>query len=71
MSGQRILGVMMLVAGVILLIMGLNATESVSETVNEAFTGTFSDQTIWYLIGGAVLAVGGLLLALSGGRAVR
>lgn len=67
MNSQRIGGFILLVVGVILLIIGINASESVGDQVSNFFTGQFSDKTMWYLIGGgAMAAVGVGLLAFSG-----
>lgn len=60
---MRILGVVLFVVGVILIVMGINATGSFGENVHETVTGRFSDTTTWYLIGGAAAAVAGLLLS--------
>ena len=62
----RILGIVLLIAGLILVAFGLNATDSVADSVKENFTGRYTDKTMWYLIG--VLAVAGGALALRGGR---
>jgi hypothetical protein len=66
MGGSKILGLVLLVAGAILLYFGFNATESVGEQVVEGVTGNYTDQTMWYLIGGAVAAVAGLGLLVLG-----
>jgi hypothetical protein len=63
----RILGIVLLVVGVALLAFGFNATESVADSVSEGVTGRYTDKTMWYLIGGGALAVGGVALALRGG----
>lgn len=65
---NRVLGIMMLVVGVMLLVFGLNATDSAADTVKEGLTGRYTDKTMWYLVGGGALAVGGALLAFTGGR---
>ena len=57
-----------LVVGVVLLIMGMNATGSVADRVSDTFTGRFTDKTTWYIIGGIALGLIGLLLALVGGQ---
>jgi hypothetical protein len=64
----RILGVVLLVVGLILVAFGLNSTESAADTVKEGLTGRYTDRTMWYLIGGAALAVLGGGIALIGGR---
>lgn len=64
MSGKRLIGIALLVVGVILLVMGFNATQAPVEELTESFTGRFSDETMVYLIGGAVAAVIGLVMLL-------
>lgn len=66
MHWTRILGIALLVAGLILLVMGYNASESLGEELHQEFTGRFTDDTSLYLIGGGVLAVVGLVLTLFG-----
>lgn len=66
MSGTKILGLVLVVVGAILLYFGFNATESVGEQVVEGVTGRYTDETMWYLIGGGVAGVVGLVLLLFG-----
>jgi protein-S-isoprenylcysteine O-methyltransferase Ste14 len=68
MNSQRILGIALLVAGVILLVFGLQATDSVTESVKEGVTGTYTDKTTWFIVGGAAAAIIGGLITLFGGR---
>ncbi len=69
MSTQRIVGIVMIVAGVVLGIIGLNASDSMADQVTETFTGKYTDSTMWYMIGGGALALLGLLLAVfKGGK---
>ncbi|WP_019626832.1 DUF3185 family protein [Thioalkalivibrio sp. ALJT] len=68
MHWTRILGIGLLVGGIILLLMGYNATGSVGEELHREFTGRYTDETRWYLIAGGVLTVVGLLLAVFGIR---
>jgi drug/metabolite transporter (DMT)-like permease len=63
-NGKRLIGIALLVIGVILLVMGYNATQAPLEELSESFTGRFSDETMVYLIGGAVAAVVGLVMLL-------
>lgn len=62
MNPKALLGVALLVGGLILLYFGYNASESVTEGVTEAVTGSYSDKTMYFLIGGAVAAVVGLVM---------
>ena len=68
MSPQRIGGIVLLVVGVILLIVGINAADSVRDQVSNFFTGKFTDSTIWYMVGGVGLAIVGAVLLIFGGR---
>jgi len=68
MHWTRILGVALIVAGVIMLFMGWNATESLTEQASEAISGRYTDETRRYLIGGAVAGVVGLLLVIFGAK---
>ncbi|MCC5810877.1 MAG: DUF3185 family protein [Ectothiorhodospiraceae bacterium] len=66
MSPVRLLGLVVLVVGVVLLFFGINATDSIGESINETLTGTYSDETMFYLIGGIAAIVGGGVLFLMG-----
>jgi Protein of unknown function (DUF3185) len=68
MNPQRLLGVVLLVVGVIVLIIGMNASHSVADQVSETFTGRFTDVTTWYIVGGIGAALMGLLMVLFGMR---
>ncbi|MDH3468521.1 MAG: DUF3185 family protein [Gammaproteobacteria bacterium] len=64
MNQNKTLGIVLLVIGAIALYFGFNATNAPMEEVTEAFTGKYSDQTMLYLIGGAVAGVAGLVMLL-------
>ncbi len=58
----KLLGIILLVVGVILLIFGFNASQSLGDQVTETVTGRFTDETMWYIIGGAVaIVIGGFM----------
>ena len=65
---NRPVSLILLVVGVILVIYGINASSSVGSDVSRAVTGTPTDKSMWLLIGGAVLAIIGLVGTLRGGR---
>ena len=53
-----------LVIGIILLIYGISASESIGSDFSRLFTGKPTDETIWLLLGGIVvtaIGAGGLL----------
>lgn len=64
MGSQKLLGIILVVIGIILLVFGFNASQSLGDQVTETFTGRFTDETMWYIIGGAVAVVLGGFLAL-------
>lgn len=68
MHWSKILGIALLVGGVILLIMGWNASESPTEQVFEGLTGRFTEETRNYFLFGGIAALVGLLLVLFGAR---
>lgn len=54
----------LLIAGIVLIIYGVNASESIGSDFSRLFTGSPTDKTIWLLVGGLVLAAlgaGGLM----------
>lgn len=65
---NRPLSLILLVVGIILVIYGVNASNSVGSEVSEAVTGTPTDKSMWLLIGGVVLGIIGLIGTLRGGR---
>jgi hypothetical protein len=58
---NQAVSIALLVGGIILLVLGFNASQSVSSELSEAFTGSPSDKSVWMLVGGAVAAVAGLI----------
>jgi hypothetical protein len=56
--------VLLLIAGVVLIIVGVAASRSLADNLSSFFTGHLTQKTIWYIVGGIASAVVGLLLAL-------
>ena len=59
---NRIVSLALLVGGVILIIVGVNATNSFSSDVSRFFTGSPTDKAVWMLIGGTAAAIVGLTM---------
>lgn len=66
MPTTRILGAAILVAGLVLLGFAWNASDAPVEQVSETLTGSYTDETMWYWVVGALAAAGGALLAVFG-----
>lgn len=57
---NRILPLALLAGGVVLMIFGINATNSFGSDVSRFFTGSPTDKAVWMLIGGIGLTIVGL-----------
>ena len=65
---NKIFSLALLVGGLVLMIMGINATNSFSSDVSQFFTGSPTDKAVWMLIGGIVATVVGLTMTLRGSK---
>lgn len=61
---NKIVSLALLIGGVVLMIYGINATNSFGSDVSRFFTGSPTDKAVWMLIGGIVAAVIGLVSTL-------
>ena len=59
MGTFRVLGMILCVVGIVLVVFGIIATQKTGEKVVDEVTGHYTDKTMWYIIGGAVLIIGG------------
>ena len=62
MTNSKIAGIVLLVVGGILVYFGYQASQSVGDQLFQAFSGRFSEETMWFLIGGAASIVAGAFL---------
>lgn len=66
---QRIVGIALVVVGIVMLVWGIQAADSLSSEFSEFFTGNPSDRSMWLVVGGvAAIIVGGALAAIRGRR---
>jgi hypothetical protein len=63
---NKAVSIVLLVAGIVLVIYGINASNSVGSDVSRAVTGTPTDKSIWLLVGGIVAGLIGLFGLLRG-----
>jgi hypothetical protein len=57
---NRIVSLALLAGGIVLLVLGINATDSFGSDVSRFFTGSPTDKAVWMLIGGIIVTVLGL-----------
>lgn len=62
MSQSSTIGLVALAVGSMLLFFAWRATNAPVEQLSEALTGRFTNSTMWYLIGGAIGVVAGIML---------
>jgi uncharacterized membrane protein YidH (DUF202 family) len=66
MASNKLVGLVLLAVGIVLLVMGYNASQSVGSQFKEAFSGSMSDKAMLFYLGGAVVtAIGAYLAFLS------
>jgi hypothetical protein len=58
---NRPLSLALLAGGILLIIFGVNASNSLGSDISRFFTGSPTDKAIWMMVGGVVAAVAGLL----------
>lgn len=63
MKDNKLHGLILAVIGALLLFFGWQSSESLGEQLTETFTGRFTDETMLFIIGGAVCLAAGLYLA--------
>lgn len=51
---SRLFSVLLLVAGIVLLVYGLDASNSVSSSVSQAVSGTPTNKSIWLIVVGVI-----------------
>jgi len=66
---NKIVSLALLAAGIVLIVLGVNATNSFSSDVSRFFTGSPTDKAVWMLIGGIVASLIGLAGTLRGSKA--
>jgi len=58
------IGIALLVVGIILVVYGINASDSASSGVSRIFTGAPNNKTLWLLLGGIGSAIVGVVMML-------
>lgn len=61
---NKAISLALLIGGIVLIVYGVSANDSIGGRFTRFFTGSPTDETIWMLLGGIVIAIigaGGLL----------
>ena len=61
---NKLVSIALLVGGVVVMIFGINATNSFGSDVSRFFTGSPTDKAVWMLIGGTIATVVGFVWTL-------
>jgi purine-cytosine permease-like protein len=66
---NKAISLALLVGGIALVIVGINAADSLASDISRFFTGSPTDKAVWMLIGGVALSIVGLVGLLRGTKA--
>ncbi|MGH7943125.1 MAG: DUF3185 family protein [Limisphaerales bacterium] len=67
---NKAIGLALLAVGVALIIYGIDASHSAASHISRTFTGSPTNKTMWFLIGGIAAAVLGFVMALIPSRKI-
>ena len=65
---NKAISLALLVGGIVLIVYGISASDSISSSFTRFFTGSPTDKTMWLLIGGIVAAAVGLFGLFRGSK---
>ncbi|MHB1142393.1 MAG: DUF3185 family protein [Sulfuricaulis sp.] len=63
---DKAISLAILAAGILLVVFGINASNSISSDISRVFTDAPTDKAIWMLVGGVVVTIIGLVGLLRG-----
>ncbi len=67
---NKLVSLVLLVGGIILIVYGISASNSLGSDFSRFFTGSPTDKTIWLLLGGVVATIVGLTGTLGRSKSV-
>ena len=65
---NKAISIALIAGGIVLIVLGVNATKSFGSDVSRFFTGSPTDKAIWMLIGGIVATAVGLFGTTRGSK---
>jgi len=66
---NKMVSLALLVGGIVLIVVGMNATNSFSSDISRFFTGSPTDKAVWMLLGGFAASIIGLVGVVRGSKA--
>lgn len=63
---DKAISLAILAGGILLMIFGVNASNSISSDISRVFTDAPTDKAIWMLVGGVIVTIIGLVGLLRG-----
>lgn len=67
---NKTIGIVLLAVGIVLIIFGVNSSNSFNSDVSRFFSGHPTDETVWFLIGGIAACIIGAVALLKGPKTV-
>jgi hypothetical protein len=67
---NKLISLILLILGIVLIVYGVSASNSLGSDFSRLFTGSPTDKSIWMLIGGVVAAVIGLGGVMRGSKSL-
>lgn len=67
---NKLISTILLVGGIVLIVYGINASNSIGSDFSRLFTGSPTDKSIWMLIGGIVASIIGATGLFRGSKSI-
>ena len=64
----QLIGIIALAVGAVLLYFGYNASQAPIDQLSNTLTGRYTDNTMWYVVGGIAMVATGIAVTIFGRR---
>jgi len=62
MSLNRIVALALIAIGIVLIYLGYQSSQGLDDQLSKAVTGNFTEETIFFWVGGAIAAIAGVVM---------